>query len=86
MSIDFTLTPELEEIRLRVRAFINDVVKPGEARIGDPDEILDRNPHDVVMWEADSSLGRHLLEDPAYEVVYRDDQAVVACRLGSSFC
>ena len=54
--------------------------------IGDPDEILDRNPHDVVMWEADSSLGRHLLEDRAYEVVYRDDQAVVACRLGSSFC
>ncbi|MEQ1874668.1 MAG: acyl-CoA dehydrogenase family protein [Ilumatobacteraceae bacterium] len=30
MAIDFTLTPELEEIRLRVRAFINDVVKPGE--------------------------------------------------------
>ena len=33
MSIDFTLPPELEEIRLRVRAFINDVVKPGEERI-----------------------------------------------------
>jgi acyl-CoA dehydrogenase len=34
MAIDFTLTPELEEIRLRVRGFIDDVVKPGEAEIG----------------------------------------------------
>jgi acyl-CoA dehydrogenase len=34
MSIDFTLSPELEEIRLRVRGFIDDVVKPGEAEMG----------------------------------------------------
>jgi len=33
MAIDFTLTPELEEIRSRVRAFIEEVVKPGEAAI-----------------------------------------------------
>ena len=33
MAIDFSLTPELEEIRLRVRTFVDDVVKPGEARI-----------------------------------------------------
>jgi acyl-CoA dehydrogenase len=39
MAIDFTLTPELEDIRLRVRTFIDDVVKPGEARIGNRDEI-----------------------------------------------
>jgi acyl-CoA dehydrogenase len=39
MAIDFTLTPELEDIRLRVRAFVDDVVKPGEARIGNRDEI-----------------------------------------------
>jgi acyl-CoA dehydrogenase len=39
MAIDFTLTPELEDIRVRVRSFIDDVVKPGEARIGDRDEI-----------------------------------------------
>ena len=31
MAIDFTLSPELEEIRVRVRTFINEVVKPGEA-------------------------------------------------------
>ena len=37
MAIDFTLTPELEEIRSRVRAFIDDVVKPAEARIEDRD-------------------------------------------------
>ncbi len=30
MSIDFTLAPEHEAIRLRVREFITDVVKPGE--------------------------------------------------------
>lgn len=33
MAIDFTLSPELEEIRLRVRAFITDVVTPGEAEL-----------------------------------------------------
>ena len=33
MAIDFTLTPELEHIRTRVRSFIDDVVKPAEARI-----------------------------------------------------
>ena len=40
MAIDFTLSPELEEIRLRVRTFINDVVKPGEealAKVRDED-------------------------------------------------
>jgi acyl-CoA dehydrogenase len=33
MTIDFTLTPELEAIRVRVRQFIADVVKPGERAI-----------------------------------------------------
>ena len=33
MAIDFTLSPELEEIRLRVRAFVNEVVKPGEEEL-----------------------------------------------------
>jgi len=33
MAIDFSLTPELEEIRSRVRAFIDDVVRPGGAVI-----------------------------------------------------
>jgi len=35
MAIDFSLSPELEAIRLRVRTFIDSVVKPGEARIHD---------------------------------------------------
>jgi acyl-CoA dehydrogenase len=39
MAIDFTLTPELEDIRVRVRSFVDDVVKPGEARIGNREEI-----------------------------------------------
>ena len=33
MAIDFSLTPELEAIRLRVREFVDDVIKPEEARI-----------------------------------------------------
>ncbi len=45
MAIDFTLTPELEAIRERVRTFINDVVKPGEEAIDggelEPDERLE---------------------------------------------
>jgi acyl-CoA dehydrogenase len=39
MAIDFTLTPELEDIRVRVRSFVDDVVKPDESRIGNRDEI-----------------------------------------------
>ncbi len=33
MAIDFSLSPELEAIRLRVRTFVNDVIKPEERRI-----------------------------------------------------
>ena len=33
MAIDFTLSPELEHIRLRVRTFVDEVVRPGEAKI-----------------------------------------------------
>ena len=33
MAIDFTLTPELEDIRMRVRAFIEDVVQPAEENL-----------------------------------------------------
>jgi acyl-CoA dehydrogenase len=39
MAIDFTLTPELEAIRLRVRDFIQQVVKPGEAKLDRPERI-----------------------------------------------
>ncbi|MEE9415690.1 MAG: acyl-CoA dehydrogenase family protein [Acidimicrobiales bacterium] len=33
MAIDFTLSPELEAIRMKIRAFIDEVVKPAEAEI-----------------------------------------------------
>jgi len=39
MPIDFTLTPEVEDIRIRVRDFIEKVVKPGEAKLTHPDKI-----------------------------------------------
>src|SRR3954453_3573993 len=49
MAIDFTLSPEVEEIRMRVRSFIEEVVKPGEAKIGEPDEI-DRSEYINVLF------------------------------------
>ncbi|MBA3288999.1 MAG: acyl-CoA dehydrogenase family protein [Acidimicrobiia bacterium] len=33
MAIDFTLSPELDELRLRVRAFVDGTVRPAEQRI-----------------------------------------------------
>jgi acyl-CoA dehydrogenase len=50
MPIDFTLTPELEAIRLQVRTFIDDVVKPGEARIGDRDDV-ERSDYIKILLE-----------------------------------
>ena len=50
MPIDFTLPPELEELRLRVREFIQSVVMLGESRIGDPDEV-DRGKYIQVLLE-----------------------------------
>src|SRR5215207_7765360 len=39
MAIDFTLAPEHEEIRSRVRAFVDDVIKPTIEPFGHRDEI-----------------------------------------------
>src|SRR4051812_39181387 len=39
MAIDFTLEPELEAIRLQVREFVNDVVKPGEVKLADREQL-----------------------------------------------
>lgn len=51
MAIDFTLEPEIEELRLRVRSFITDVVKPGEARIGDIDTSANRDDYIKILLE-----------------------------------
>jgi acyl-CoA dehydrogenase len=58
MSIDFSLTPELEELRLRVRAFITDVVAPAEAALDEGDREayvrqlieLRKAAHDAGLW------------------------------------
>jgi acyl-CoA dehydrogenase len=50
MAIDFTLTPELEAIRLRVRDFIEGVVKPGEEKIGQREDI-DRGEYITILLE-----------------------------------
>ena len=49
MAIDFSFPPELEEIRVRVRTFIEEVVKPGEAKIGSPEE-LDRSEYINILF------------------------------------
>ncbi len=51
MAIDFTLEPEIEQLRLKVRAFIDDVVKPGEARIGDLDQVESRDDYIKILIE-----------------------------------
>ena len=48
--IDFTLSPEIEALRLRVREFIEDVVKPGEAEFADRDDI-DRADYIRILLE-----------------------------------
>jgi acyl-CoA dehydrogenase len=50
MPIDFTLTPELEDIRLRVRNFIDTVVRPGEERMGNTED-LDRSDYIRIIFE-----------------------------------
>lgn len=47
MAIDFSLSPELEELRLRVREFIDDVVRPAEDRISA--EKLDSTDRDEYL-------------------------------------
>ena len=52
MSIDFTLSPELEETRLRIREFITDVVRPEEARLKDENlESEDRTAYITALIE-----------------------------------
>jgi acyl-CoA dehydrogenase len=47
VSIDFSLSPELEELRLRIRDFMDAVVKPAEARI--QDERLETTDRDEYL-------------------------------------
>ena len=69
MAIDFTLTPELEETRMRVRSFIDEVVKPGEAAIEghDGNEPLDgkaRIDRLITMRQAAQEAGLWLPHMP----------------------
>ncbi|GAA3241654.1 acyl-CoA dehydrogenase family protein [Actinocorallia longicatena] len=49
MAIDFTLEPELEAIRLRVRGFVDEVVRPAETRLlGERD--LDRDSYIKLLF------------------------------------
>ncbi len=49
MAIDFSLSPELEALRVRVRDFITDVVKPGEDKVADRDHLERAEYLDVLL-------------------------------------
>jgi len=66
VSIDFKLSPEHEELRGRVRAFIDEVVRPNDARLHEPD--LDRSERRRLllgMRETAKSSGMWLPHMPA---------------------
>ena len=64
MAIDFSLTPELEAIRMRIRTFVDDVIKPEEAKLEGHDGVepvtgkerneiligLRKKAHDEGIW------------------------------------
>jgi acyl-CoA dehydrogenase len=61
MAIDFTLSPEVEQLRLEVRKFIDRVVRPGEAKLGHGDDVerseylkilldMRKQAKDAKMW------------------------------------
>ena len=51
MAIDFTLAPEHEEIRSRVRAFIEDTVKPRIKGFDDEGRVASRREYLVTIFE-----------------------------------
>ncbi len=74
MAIDFTLTPELEALRMRIRAFVNDVIKPAEQELeghgpdgerGEPLEGGDRIRKLIEMRKAAYEEGIWLPHMPA---------------------
>ena len=52
MAIDFSLTPELEAIRMRIRTFVDEVIKPEEAKLEGKDggEPLGTRKHLAGWW------------------------------------
>lgn len=39
---------------------------------------------DLVVWDREAPMGQRLIVDPAWRVLFTDEQAVVACRRGAS--
>ena len=52
--------------------------------IGRPGDILARHPHEIVLWSSGTPVAAFLERSPQYRMLYRDDRAVVACRLGGN--
>jgi hypothetical protein len=50
----------------------------------DYEEVLDRQEADVVLWQADSSMGEWLIDEPSWSLAFSDDEWLVVCRRSSS--
>ncbi len=51
MAIDFTLTPEVEEVRLRVRAFVQDKIMPAVKDFDDEEKLLSRQEYILTILD-----------------------------------
>ena len=51
MAIDFTLAPEHEEIRSRVRSFIQDTVQPRIMGFDDEEKVTSRHEYLITILE-----------------------------------
>ena len=50
---------------------------------GDIDDALGRQGFDVVLWQTDGPLERHLRREPQWEIVVEDGDWFIACRVTS---
>lgn len=50
-------------------------------RGGDYRDVLDRHDAEIVVWERESAFTDWLDEEPSWDLAYRDDEWIVACRV-----
>lgn len=73
--------------RAEVHTF--DTLRDYSALLGDSadhEAILERNPHDVVVWQAEEAFAEVVRADARYEIVSDTDDWLVACVRTSGFC
>ncbi len=51
---------------------------------GETEELLERNPHDLILWPEELPLAKFLESSAEYQVLTKVDGYLVACRVGGS--